>query len=91
MGQEGEEPVEAVPLKVMVTALAGDGERLLQVGIDVGLPADELIVNAGLTVAATWTALELYALRRTIACVEAMLAGIAQEADLLGGYAFRKS
>jgi len=48
MGQEDEEPVEAVPLKVMVTALAGDGERLLQFGIDVGLPADELIVKFGL-------------------------------------------
>jgi hypothetical protein len=85
MPQEGEEPVEAVPLKVMVTALAGDGERLLQVGTDVGLPADELIVNAGLTLAATCTALELNALRRTIACVEAMFGGIAQDTEVLGG------
>jgi len=85
MPQEGEEPVEAVPLKVMVTALAGDGERLLQLGIDVGVPADELILNEGLTLAAIWTALELNALRRTIACVEAMLGGIAQDTEVLGG------
>ena len=48
MGQKGEEPVEALPLKLMVTALAGDGERLLQLGTAVGLPAVELMVKGAL-------------------------------------------
>ena len=49
MAQEVEEPVEAAPLKVMVTALAGDGERLLQLGTDVGVPVvGELMVKFGL-------------------------------------------
>ena len=46
MPQEGGEPNEPLPLKLTVTALAGDGARLSQVGTAVGLPAEELMVKS---------------------------------------------
>ena len=86
MPQEGEEPVEAVPLKVMVTALAGDGERLLQVGIDMGLLADELMVKLfALIPQSIEEPTEFTALTRTRVCVDTIVAGMLQDADVAGG------
>ena len=83
--QDGDEPVEALPLKMMVMALAGDGERLLQLGTDVGLPADELIVKFGLSLKNIEEPAELTALTRTCACDDVMFAGMFQVVEVAGG------
>jgi hypothetical protein len=77
--------VEALPLKMMVMALPGDGERLLQLGTDVGLPADELIMKFALSLRNMEEPAELTALTLTCACDDVIFAGMFQVAEVAGG------